>query len=218
MATRPALTPAAVAAAPEGTPLLIATRNPGKLAEFGRLLAGRPWRLLSLADAGVDEELDEPGPGYAENALAKATAACALTGLCSLGDDSGIEVEAMRGWPGPASARWLGPDAGDADRLAGLLAEVGRHSPDDRRVRYVAALALARPGAAPVVAHGSCDGILVEPRGAAGFGYDPAFLSNDLGITFAQAGAAAKDAVSHRARALRRLAESGALDPVVGYL
>jgi XTP/dITP diphosphohydrolase len=201
-----------------GAPLVVATRNPGKLAEFARLLAAHPWRLLSLSDAGVDGDLAEPGPGYADNAVAKAVSACALTGLCALADDSGIEVEALRGWPGPASARWLGPDASDADRLAGLLAEVAERSPGDSRVRFVAAVALARPDAEPVVAHGSCDGVLVEPRGRGGFGYDPGFLSHELGITFAEATAAAKDSVSHRARAIRRLAESGVLDPPAAYL
>jgi len=201
-----------------GSPLVLATRNRGKLAEFRRLLAGHAWRVLALDEAGVDAELDEPGPGYADNALAKAVAASAACGLPALGDDSGIEVEALRGWPGPESARWMGPDAGDADRLAGLIAEVERRSPEDRRVRYMAAVALARPGADPVIAHGSCTGVLVPPRGRAGFGYDPAFLSTDLGITFGEAEAAAKDAVSHRARALRRLAESGVLDPAPGSL
>jgi XTP/dITP diphosphohydrolase len=201
-----------------GPVLVVATRNRGKLAEFRRLLAGRAWHLVALDEAGVDAELAEPGPGYADNALAKAVTASAACGLAALGDDSGIEVEALRGWPGPESARWMGPDADDADRLAGLIAEVERRSPEDRRVRYVAAVALARPGAEPVVAHGSCTGVLVAPRGEAGFGYDPAFLSTDLGITFGEAEAAAKDGVSHRARALRRLAESGVLDPASGSL
>ena len=201
-----------------GPPLVVATRNPGKLAEFARLLAGHPWRLLSLDAAGVGGGLPEPGPGYADNAVAKAVAACAATGLPALGDDSGIEIEALRGWPGTESARWMGPDADDRDRLLGLIAELERRSPEDRRVRYVAAVALARPDSEPVLAHGSCDGVLVDPRGAAGFGYDPAFLSTELGITFGEATATAKDSVSHRARALRRLAESGALEVRPGYV
>jgi XTP/dITP diphosphohydrolase len=198
-------------------PLVVATRNPGKLVEFQRLLRDHPWRLLSLDQAGFAGDVDEPGPGYEENARAKAVEVSGATGLCALGDDSGIEVEALRGWPGPRSSRWLGEEASDADRLRGLLAEVERLCPGDRRVRYVAVLALARPGADVILARGSCDGVLVEPRGAGGFGYDPAFLSTDLGRTFGEAGAEEKDAVSHRARAVARLAESGVLRATLGY-
>ncbi len=199
-------------------PLVVATRNPGKLVEFRRLLRDHPWTLLSLDDAGFAGDVDEPGPGYEDNARAKAVVVSGATGLCALGDDSGIEVEALRGWPGPRSNRWLGEGASDADRLRGLLDEVERRTPGDRRVRYVAVLALARPGADVVVARGSCDGVLVEPRGSGGFGYDPAFLSTDLGRTFGEAGAEAKDTVSHRGRAVARLAESGVLRGTPGYV
>jgi XTP/dITP diphosphohydrolase len=199
-------------------PLVVATRNPGKLTEFGRLLRDHPWRLLSLDDAGFVGDVDEPGPGYEDNARAKAAEVCRATGLCALGDDSGIEVEALRGWPGPHSSRWLGDGRSDSDRLRGLLEEVERRCPDDRRVRYVAVLALARPGAGEIVARGICDGVLVEPRGGGGFGYDPAFLSSDLGRTFGEVGAEEKDTVSHRARAVARLAESGVLGASVGYV
>jgi len=201
-----------------GVPLVLATRNPDKLAELRRLLAAYPWRVLSAAEAGFPDELLEPGPGYADNAAAKALAVCAVTGRCALGEDSGIEVEALRGWPGPESARWLGPQADDTDRLRGLLEEVARRSPSDHRVCYVAAVALARPDAEPVVAHGACEGLLVEPRGSSGFGYDPGFHSPELGMTFGEATAAQKDSVSHRARAIRRLAECGVLHSSVAYL
>ncbi|HEY0411488.1 MAG TPA: non-canonical purine NTP pyrophosphatase [Candidatus Dormibacteraeota bacterium] len=198
-------------------PLVVATRNPGKLVEFQRLFRDHPWRLLSLDETGFAGDVDEPGPGYEDNARAKAVEVSRATGLCALGDDSGIEVEALRGWPGPRSSRWLGEEASDADRLRGLLAEVERLCPDDRRVRYVAVLALARPDAEVIVARGSCDGVLVAPRGAGGFGYDPCFLSTDLGRTFGEAAAGEKDTVSHRARALARLAESGVLQATPGY-
>ena len=191
--------------------LVIATRNRGKLREFERLLRGHEWRLLSLADVKYEQPINEPGPGYVDNALAKATVVCAATGLPVLADDSGIEVDALRGWPGPASARWL--SGSDEDRLAGLLEEVARRSPDDRRVRYVCVVAFARPGAEPITARGECLGTLVEPQGTRGFGYDPSFLSADLGVAFGIADDAAKDRVSHRARAVRRLGEAGVLDP-----
>jgi len=194
--------------------LVIASRNEGKMREMRRLLSAHPWRLMSLDDAGHDMQLDEPGPGYVDNAMAKAGVVSARTGLPALGEDSGIEVDALRGWPGPASARWMGESASDSDRLRGLLEEVTRLVSDDRRCRYVCVVALARPGAEPVVARGECLGTLVEPRGDHGFGYDPSFLSLDLGVTFGEASDAAKDRVSHRARALARLAQSGVLDPL----
>ncbi len=193
----------------------MATRNRGKLAELARLLGGRV-RLLSLDDAGVEGELPEPHTTYEDNAVAKAEAACSASGLPALADDSGIEALGLGGWPGPASARWLGDAASDRDRLLGLLERVAAESPGDRRVRYVAAVALAVPGAPAAVFRGTCSGVLVPPRGSAGFGYDPSFLSDDLGVTFGEASAEAKDGVSHRARALRALLDSGALDAMSG--
>ncbi len=200
-----------VARGQAGRVLVAATNNAGKLREFRRLLAAHSWRVVGLADAGWSGELAEPGDTYADNALAKAAAVSAKLALPALADDSGIEVDALRGWPGPRSARWLGPDATDPERLAGLIAEVDRRSPNDRRVRYVCVVALCRPAAEPVTARGECLGTLVDPRGHRGFGYDPAFLSEDLGVTFGEADDAAKDRVSHRARALYRLGESGVL-------
>jgi XTP/dITP diphosphohydrolase len=196
-----------------GSVLLLATCNPGKLGELRVLLS--PWTLdvRSLDEAGFDGPLEEPGPGYTESALAKALTVCTATGLPALADDSGIEVDALHGWPGPMSARWMGEEATDEDRLHGLIAEVERRTPDDRRVRYVCVAALARPGAEPVTAHGECLGMLVEPSGTNGFGYDPAFLSLDLGITFGEATDEAKARVSHRARAIARLGGSGVFDP-----
>lgn len=194
--------------------LVLATRNPGKIAELRGLLGAWPWRLQSLDDVGFHGQLEEPGPGYVESALAKASAVCDATGLAALADDSGIEVDALRGWPGPLSARWMGETATDADRLRGLLDEVARQSPDDRRVRYVCVAALARPDAEPVTARGECLGTLTEsPRGSNGFGYDPVFLSVDLGITFGEASDEAKAQVSHRARAIARLGEARVLEP-----
>lgn len=196
-----------------GSVLVLATRNRGKLRELRVLLS--PWtlQLRSLDEAGFDGLLEEPGPGYTESALAKAMAVCAATGLPALADDSGIEVDALHGWPGPMSARWMGDGATDEDRLHGLLAEVAQRTPDDRRARYVCVAALAKPDAEPVTAHGECFGTLVEPKGGNGFGYDPAFLSVDLGITFGEAPDEAKARVSHRARAIARLGQSGVFEP-----
>lgn len=196
--------------------LVLATRNPGKIAELRDMLVDFPWDVQSLDDVGFHDELEEPGPGYVESALAKATVVCAATRLPALADDSGIEVDALRGWPGPFSARWMGEGKSDADRLTGLIAEVASRTPADRRVRYVCVAALARPNAEPVTARGECLGTLIdEPRGTNGFGYDPAFLSNDLGITFGEASEEAKARVSHRAHAIARLVELGVLESCV---
>ena len=129
------------------TILVLATRNPGKLRELRDLLSGWPLDLRSLDDVGFKAVLEEPGPGYTESALAKAAAVCLATDLPALADDSGIEVDALHGWPGPHSARWMGDAATDDDRMYGLLAEVERKTPDDRRARYVCVAALARRGA-----------------------------------------------------------------------
>src|SRR4029077_15961773 len=115
--------------------LVLATRNPGKIAELRGLLYSWPWQVQSLDDAGFSGQLEEPGTGYVESALAKASAVCDATGLPALAGDRGIEVSALRGWAGPRWARWMGDGATDADRLQGLLDEVARESPDDRRVR-----------------------------------------------------------------------------------
>jgi XTP/dITP diphosphohydrolase len=195
------------------TILVLATRNPGKIRELRDLLSGWRLDLRSLDDIGFKGVLEEPGPGYTESALAKATAVCLATDLPALADDSGIEVDALHGWPGPHSARWMGEAATDNDRMYGLLAEVERRTPDDRRARYVCVAALARPGAEPVTAHGECLGTIVSPpRGSNGFGYDPVFLSVDLGVTFAEAPEEDKARVSHRARAIARLGEASVFD------
>jgi len=192
----------------------LATRNPGKLAEFRRLFAGQPWELVGLDAVGFSGSLTEPGATYEENAVAKAEAVLAATGTPAIADDSGLEVPGLGDWPGPQSARWMGPDASDGDRIQGLLSEVERRSPGDRRARFVCVLALARPGEEPIRARGETWGVLVPPRGSQGFGYDPAFLSDDLGMTFGEASAAAKARVSHRSRAVAALL--GAAGPRLG--
>lgn len=188
------------------------------MAEFQRLLGSRV-RLLSLDHARVVGELPEPHATYVDNARAKAEAARALAGggVAALADDSGIEVLALGGWPGPESARWMGEEASDRDRLLGLIEAVRTRCPGDARVRYVAAVALAGVDGSPArVWEGTCSGVLVEPRGGAGFGYDPGFLSDDLGVTFGEASAEAKDGVSHRARAVQAMLASAALDAMSG--
>jgi XTP/dITP diphosphohydrolase len=182
--------------------LVLATRNEHKLRELSALMA--PYELDPLPQ-GVRLP-PETGTTFADNALGKARAAATATGRPALADDSGIEALALGGAPGVWSARYAGDDAGDDANLAKLLREVPRDG--DRRVAYVCALAYVEPGGREELVHGRCEGVLAhEPRGSGGFGYDPAFVTDDYGDgrTMAELTPEEKDAISHRGRAARAL-------------
>ena len=180
--------------------VVLATRNEHKLREFRVLL--EPHEIVPLPD---DVELPpETGETFEENARAKADAAAHSTGMPAVADDSGIEAAALGGRPGVRSARYAGDGASDEENLAKLLAEVPEDG--DRHVAYVCALAYAEPDGHTRVFTERCDGKLAhEPRGDAGFGYDPAFVPADRGDgrTMAELTVAEKDAISHRGRAAR---------------
>ena len=182
----------------------MATRNEHKLGELRALL---PDHELVPLPAAV-EVPPETGATFAENARVKARAAARATGEPAIADDSGIEAAALGGRPGVRSARFAGEHASDAENLARLLREVPLAG--DRRVAYVCALAYAQPDGPEELFEGTCSGTLApEPRGSGGFGYDPAFVPDDVpgGRTMAELDPAEKDAVSHRGRAARMLAE-----------
>jgi XTP/dITP diphosphohydrolase len=187
--------------------LVVATANPGKLAELRALV--REWGpvdTLSLADFPAVALPDEDGGSYRENAVLKARAVAAATGLPALGDDSGLEVAALDGGPGIRSARWAGPGATDAthvERLLALLEDV----PDAARgARFRCVVALAWADGRLLTAEGEVAGAIASaPRGAGGFGYDPVFVAAELGRTCAEATVEEKRRTSHRARALRAL-------------
>jgi XTP/dITP diphosphohydrolase len=185
--------------------LVLATRNPHKLREFGRLLAPAGITVVALDD-GV-ELPPELGDTFAENALPKATTAAAATGRASIADDSGIEAEALDGAPGVRSARYAGDHATDEENLEKLL----REAPAGSRLRYVCALAYVDPATGEErMFFGECRGTLTNrPRGSGGFGYDPAFVPDGdrSGRTMAELDDEEKDAISHRGRALRALTE-----------
>jgi XTP/dITP diphosphohydrolase len=184
--------------------LVIATGNTGKLREYRELLAGAGVELIAF-----DSEVDEVGETYAENARLKAETAAARSGLASLGDDSGVEVEALEGFPGIRSAR-LGPT--QEERTAELLKRL-EGKPRPWAARFVCVLALADPGHPTQFFDGECKGEIVpEWRGEAGFGYDPVFLVPGTGKTFGEMPAEEKRLYSHRARAVRALLESRALE------
>ncbi|MEO6857241.1 MAG: non-canonical purine NTP pyrophosphatase [Solirubrobacteraceae bacterium] len=183
--------------------LILATRNPHKLVEFGRLLAPAGISVEALPDAV--ELPPEVGESFAANALPKARAAAAGSGRVAIADDSGIEAEALRGRPGIYSARYAGPEASDEENLNKLLAE----APAGSGLRYVCALALVDPvSGREEVVWGDCRGILAERvAGSGGFGYDPAFLPEEEhgGRTMAELSDTEKDRISHRGRAVRAL-------------
>ena len=190
--------------------MLLATRNAKKLAELRRIL-GVQATVLGLDDVPAFEELPETGATFEENAVLKAGQAAACTGLISLADDSGLAVDALNGMPGVLSARWSGRHGDDAGNNALLLAQLSDIPAERRGAAFVCALALAGPGAEPVVARGEWRGRIVDhPAGERGFGYDPIFVPAESdaagdGRTSAQLLAAEKDELSHRGRAIRAM-------------
>ena len=183
-----------------GVRLVLATRNAHKLREFATLLI--PHEIVELPTGVVLPP--ETGDTFAANALEKARTAARATGLASIADDSGIEAAALGGAPGVRSARFAGEDATDAENLAKLLREAPPGSP----LAYVCALAYVGADGGERLLEGRCTGTLdPRPRGSGGFGYDPAFLPDDIadGRTMAELDPAEKDAISHRGRAARAL-------------
>ena len=183
--------------------LVVATGNTGKLREYRELLAEAGLELIAF-----DTEIDEVGETYEDNARLKAETAAERSGLPSLGDDSGVEVEALGGFPGIRSAR-LGPT--QKERTAELMRRL-EGKPRPWNARFVCVLALADPGKPTQLFEGECRGEIVpEWRGEAGFGYDPGFLVPGTAKTFGEMKPEEKRLYSHRARAVRALLESGAL-------
>jgi XTP/dITP diphosphohydrolase len=188
--------------------ILLASRNRKKLAELRRILAPvlPHLEVLGLDDVAPYAETPETGATFAENALLKARAAFAHSGLLSVADDSGITVDALNGMPGVLSARWAGAHGDDTANLRLVLAQLA-DTPDDRLgAAFVCAAALVGPGR-EWVAEGRMPGRLVrEPRGTNGFGYDPIFVADGYDRTNAELAPEEKDAISHRGQALRELA------------
>jgi len=181
--------------------VLLATRNRGKLRELVALLAAAGIPCESLAEHPEVGAVEETGATFDENARLKAAAAARASGLFALGEDSGLEVDALEGAPGVRSARYAGAHGDDAANNAALMAALAGRS--DRRARYRCALALARPdGAIVATTNGSCEGFITDiPRGSGGFGYDPYFIPEGRHLTMAELTPAEKAELSHRGRA-----------------
>jgi XTP/dITP diphosphohydrolase len=191
-----------------GPRLLVASFNPGKTRELVRLLSPLGVDVVSPADLGLREPYEETGSTYEENARGKALHYAALARLPALADDSGLEVDALGGRPGPLSARYGGPDLDDAGRNL-LLLEALADVPEERRTaRYVAVAALARPAVPPETRlfRATCEGrIATSTRGTHGFGYDPLFFYPPHAATFGEIDSERKDRVSHRGQALAQV-------------
>ncbi|MDE2823472.1 MAG: RdgB/HAM1 family non-canonical purine NTP pyrophosphatase, partial [Chloroflexota bacterium] len=158
--------------------------------------------LVSLSDVGIDVDVDETGVTYAENATLKAVAYAKLSGLPTLADDSGLEVDGLDGEPGVRSARYAGEDANDDDRIAFLLQKLNNIPREKWTARFRCVIALTRPDASVELYEGRCEGVITDrPRGASGFGYDPLFYIPDMDRTMAELSFDEKNRVSHRGRA-----------------
>jgi XTP/dITP diphosphohydrolase len=182
--------------------LLVATNNPGKVREYEALLTGLPLTLTYPAQEGVDIEVEETGSTFAENARLKAAAYARASGLLTLADDSGLEVDALGGEPGTRSARFAGQGASDEDRYRLLLGKLEEVPWKRRTARFRCVIAIATPQGEVRTADGTCEGVIAfEPKGEHGFGYDPVFYMPEHGRTMAELEPEVKNRISHRARA-----------------
>ena len=188
--------------------IAIASRNQHKLRELARICADWPttWVTVETEDPARFPDVEETGETYLDNALLKARAVAEALGIPAIADDSGIEVDALGGKPGPRSARYAGEHASDEDNLLALMQAVRGVPRGGRTARYRCAAAIAWPGGEELNAEGVCDGELVpKPTGDRGFGYDPIFVPNGWETTMAQLTDQQKDRISHRGRAFRAL-------------
>lgn len=184
--------------------LLIATGNAGKVREFNVLFQGLGVELVGLKDLGIAADADETGDTYTENACIKAAFYAGLSGLLTLADDSGLDVDALGGEPGVRSARYGGPGLTDEDRVDLVLNNL-RGVPDtERTARFVCVIALAGPGVPPQTVRSTVEGVINHgPVGGGGFGYDPIFYVPSLHATLAEVPAEVKHGLSHRGKAAR---------------
>ena len=188
--------------------IVLATHNAGKVAELTEILkrAGVSVSVLSLRDFPGVPPVEETGESFEENAIIKARHVCLHTGLISIADDSGLEVDALGGLPGVRSARFAGPHATDEENNLKLLSLLQGVPLEKRKARFVAAVALCTPSGHIDVVRGTCEGLIItELRGSGGFGYDPLFLVPETGLTFAEMDVATKNRISHRGKALRAI-------------
>lgn len=188
--------------------ILLATRNPDKVRELTSLLGNLGIRIRTLADFPSAPDVEEDGTTCEANAVKKATEIASATGLPSVADDTGLEVDALGGRPGVFAARYAGDDATYEDNCRKLLKELDGVPPARRTARFLTVAAFALPGGHSRVAAGTLSGVIAEECvGARGFGYDPVFYIPELGRTLAELTADEKNRISHRAKAFRSMAD-----------
>ena len=197
--------------------LLLATRNPGKARELAQLLGELPFKLISLEEAGISGTVEETGSTFEENAVIKAKAYVSLSGLLTLADDSGLEVDTLGGRPGVLSARYGSPELSDEERLDLLLQELKDVPWEKRTARFRCVIALAWPSGEVRTVEGVVEGVIqYKPEGSNGFGYDPIFHVPNRRCTTAQLPSTEKNLISHRGQAARAAAailKEGATGP-----
>ncbi|MCX5996038.1 MAG: RdgB/HAM1 family non-canonical purine NTP pyrophosphatase [Chloroflexi bacterium] len=185
--------------------VLLATTNKGKAAEYRDLLKGLDIETLTLDQAGISWEAEENYTTFEENARAKAEFYAALSGLLTLADDSGLEVDALGREPGVRSSRYAGDNASDAGRVSFLLNKLRDIPQDMRQARFKCVIAIAQPGKLTQTTEGTCEGcIALEPKGDNGFGYDPIFFLPEYNKTIAELPPDVKNLISHRGRAAKK--------------
>lgn len=187
---------------------VVASTNLGKIKEIKKVLEDTSFEVISMAEAGFDEEIEETGTTFEENALIKAEAVAAKVNAIVMADDSGLEVDALNGAPGVYSARYAGECATDNDRIVKLLSELSDVPEDKRQARFVSSIAVVLPGGENFVVRGTCEGLITkEPSGENGFGYDPIFYLPEYNATMAEISLEEKNKISHRGRALVKMVE-----------
>jgi XTP/dITP diphosphohydrolase len=188
--------------------LLLATRNPGKLAELKALLDGSGWEPVMLDAYPAAPDVEETGTTFADNARLKARSAFEHSRTWTVAEDAGLEADALGGEPGVYSARYAGPDATDKDRCRKLLAKLIAVPDERRHARFRCVMCVVSPAGEERLFEGSCEGkISHHARGCAGFGYDPLFIPEGQSQTFGELGLEVKSQISHRARAMRQVVE-----------
>ncbi|MDR7001449.1 XTP/dITP diphosphatase [Neobacillus niacini] len=186
--------------------VIIATKNPGKAREFESIFAKRGIEVKTLLDFSEIPDVEETGTTFEANAILKAEAISNALNKMVIGDDSGLIVDALEGKPGIYSARYAGEHKNDQDNIDKVLSELNGVPEEERTARFYCALAVAVPNQETMTVSGTCEGrILTERKGTHGFGYDPIFYVPDLGLAMAELPSEAKNKISHRANALKKL-------------
>ena len=184
--------------------IIAATGNVGKIREIKKIFSDDNVEIVSMGELGIDVDIEENGTTFEENSLIKARTIAKMTGEIALADDSGLCVDALGGAPGIYSARYAGDDATDEERIEKLLKELSDE--ENRNAKFVSVIAVVFPDGREMTASGEVKGkIAYEIFGNGGFGYDPVFISDELGKTFGQATADEKNKISHRARAIKKM-------------